>query len=76
MAEFRLPANSKIGVGETYKAAAGTKNVDPARATLDGKSVAYLRTWLRDKGAELVHDNPEFTALWDGVLSGEVRDDG
>src|SRR5713101_428834 len=27
MAEFALPANSKIGVGETYKAAAGTKNV-------------------------------------------------
>src|SRR5260370_21407356 len=27
MAEFRLPANSKIGVGETYKAAAGTKNL-------------------------------------------------
>src|SRR5580693_5617739 len=27
MAEFRLPANSKIGVGETYKAAAGTKNI-------------------------------------------------
>ena len=27
MAEFALPANSKIGVGETYKAAAGTKNI-------------------------------------------------
>src|SRR5450631_3696745 len=27
MAEFRLPANSRIGVGETYKAAAGTKNI-------------------------------------------------
>ena len=27
MAEFTLPANSKIGVGETYKAAAGAKNV-------------------------------------------------
>jgi succinate dehydrogenase / fumarate reductase, iron-sulfur subunit len=27
MAEFTLPANSKIGVGETYKAADGTKNV-------------------------------------------------
>ena len=27
MAEFALPANSKIGVGETHKAAAGTKNV-------------------------------------------------
>ncbi len=27
MAEFALPANSKIGVGETYAAAAGTKNV-------------------------------------------------
>ena len=27
MAEFALPANSKIGVGDTYKAAAGTKNV-------------------------------------------------
>jgi succinate dehydrogenase / fumarate reductase, iron-sulfur subunit len=27
MAEFTLPANSKVGVGETYKAAAGTKNI-------------------------------------------------
>ena len=27
MAEFALPANSKIGVGETYKAAVGAKNV-------------------------------------------------
>ncbi|HKV15150.1 MAG TPA: succinate dehydrogenase iron-sulfur subunit [Reyranella sp.] len=27
MAEFALPANSKIGVGETYKAASGAKNV-------------------------------------------------
>ena len=27
MAEFTLPANSKIGVGETYKAAAGAKNI-------------------------------------------------
>ncbi len=27
MAEFALPANSKIGVGDTYKAAAGTKNI-------------------------------------------------
>lgn len=27
MAEFALPANSKIGVGETYKAAPGTKNI-------------------------------------------------
>ncbi|MCX7364073.1 MAG: succinate dehydrogenase iron-sulfur subunit [Alphaproteobacteria bacterium] len=27
MAEFTLPANSKVGVGETYKAAEGTKNV-------------------------------------------------
>ena len=27
MAEFALPANSKIGVGETYKAAEGTKNI-------------------------------------------------
>jgi succinate dehydrogenase / fumarate reductase, iron-sulfur subunit len=27
MAEFALPANSKIGVGETYAAAAGTKNI-------------------------------------------------
>jgi succinate dehydrogenase / fumarate reductase, iron-sulfur subunit len=27
MAEFALPANSKIGVGQTYKAAAGAKNV-------------------------------------------------
>src|SRR5471030_1462049 len=27
MAEFALPANSKIGVGETYKAADGTKNI-------------------------------------------------
>src|SRR5438046_4392548 len=27
MAEFALPANSKIGVGETSKAAAGTKNI-------------------------------------------------
>jgi succinate dehydrogenase / fumarate reductase iron-sulfur subunit len=27
MAEFALPANSKIGVGETYKAAAGAKNI-------------------------------------------------
>src|SRR5258708_36434403 len=27
MAESRLPANSKIGAGETYKAAAGTKNI-------------------------------------------------
>jgi succinate dehydrogenase / fumarate reductase, iron-sulfur subunit len=27
MAEFALPANSKIGVGETYKATAGTKNI-------------------------------------------------
>src|SRR5207342_2781028 len=27
MAEFTLPANSRIGVGETYKAAAGTKNI-------------------------------------------------
>jgi len=27
MAEFALPANSKIGVGDTYKANAGTKNV-------------------------------------------------
>ena len=27
MAEFALPANSKVGVGETYKAPAGAKNV-------------------------------------------------
>src|SRR6266481_5364342 len=27
MAEFTLPANSKVGVGETYQAAAGTKNI-------------------------------------------------
>ena len=27
MAEFTLPANSKIGVGKTYKAPAGAKNV-------------------------------------------------
>ena len=27
MAEFALPANSKIGTGETYKAAAGVKNI-------------------------------------------------
>jgi succinate dehydrogenase / fumarate reductase iron-sulfur subunit len=27
MAEFTLPANSKIGVGETYAAAPGTKNI-------------------------------------------------
>ncbi len=27
MAEFALPANSKIGVGETYKAPAGAKNI-------------------------------------------------
>ncbi|SJZ91027.1 succinate dehydrogenase / fumarate reductase iron-sulfur subunit [Enhydrobacter aerosaccus] len=27
MAEFSLPANSKVGVGETFKAPAGTKNV-------------------------------------------------
>ncbi|MCC7271026.1 MAG: succinate dehydrogenase iron-sulfur subunit, partial [Alphaproteobacteria bacterium] len=27
MAEFALPANSKIGVGETYKAPSGAKNV-------------------------------------------------
>ena len=27
MAEFALPANSKIGTGETYKAPAGTKNI-------------------------------------------------
>src|SRR5215207_9410843 len=27
MAEFALPANSKIGVGEAYKAAAGTRNI-------------------------------------------------
>src|SRR6476619_6278654 len=27
MAEFTLRANSKIGVGQTYKAAAGTKNI-------------------------------------------------
>jgi len=27
MAEFALPANSKIGVGETYKAATGVKNI-------------------------------------------------
>ena len=27
MAEFTLPANSKIGVGQTYKAAAGARNI-------------------------------------------------
>jgi succinate dehydrogenase / fumarate reductase iron-sulfur subunit len=27
MAEFTLPANSKVGVGETYKAPAGAKNI-------------------------------------------------
>ena len=27
MAEFTLPANSKIGTGETYKAPAGAKNI-------------------------------------------------
>ena len=27
MAEFALPANSRIGVGDTYKAAAGTTNI-------------------------------------------------
>ena len=27
MAEFALPANSKIGVGETYNAPAGAKNI-------------------------------------------------
>ena len=27
MAEFALPANSKIGTGETYKAPAGAKNI-------------------------------------------------
>src|SRR5258708_25803628 len=32
MAEFTLPANSKIGVGETYKAAAGTKNIKRFKA--------------------------------------------
>ena len=27
MAEFALPANSKIGTGETYKAPGGAKNI-------------------------------------------------
>ena len=27
MAEFTLPANSKIGVGDTYKAEPGVKNI-------------------------------------------------
>ncbi|HZB56632.1 MAG TPA: 2Fe-2S iron-sulfur cluster-binding protein, partial [Reyranella sp.] len=27
MAEFTLPANSKIGTGETYKAPGGAKNI-------------------------------------------------
>src|ERR1700683_3763219 len=40
MAEFTLPANSKVGVGETYKAAAGTKNI---------KSFKVYR-WTSDDG--------------------------
>jgi len=40
MAEFALPANSKIGVGETYKAAPGTTNI---------KSFKVYR-WTSDDG--------------------------
>ena len=46
MAEFSLPANSKIGVGETYKAAAGTKNVKTFKVYRwtpdDGKKTSEL----------------------------------
>jgi hypothetical protein len=41
--------------------------------SLDGKDVAHLREWLREKGAGLVLEHPEFTALWDGVFAGEVE---
>src|SRR5258705_13860324 len=49
MAEFRLPANSKIGVGETYKAAAGTRNI---------KKFKVYR-WTPDDGRNPSLDNYE-----------------
>ena len=38
MAEFALPANSKIGTGETYKAPAGAKNIK----TFDQNDYVYV----------------------------------
>ena len=36
MAEFTLPANSKIGTGKTYNAPPGAKNVAPLQASIAG----------------------------------------
>src|SRR5580704_9586513 len=49
MAEFTLPANSKVGVGETYKAEAGTKNI---------KSFKVYR-WTPDDGKKPSVDSYE-----------------
>ena len=58
MAEFALPANSKIGVGETYKAAAGVKNIktfNPLRVatheyTAIWQDVRAAKTWKQRFG--------------------------
>src|SRR5216683_2327217 len=43
MAEFRLPANSRIGVGETYKAAAGTMNINGTNTLACTKFIADMK---------------------------------
>ena len=48
MAEFTLPANSKVGTGKTFKAPAGAKRV---------KAFKIYR-WNPDDGAEPAHSTP------------------
>ena len=60
MAEFALPANSKIGVGETYKAAAGRQErQDVQDLSLDaGRRREPARRHLRGRPGHLRADGP------------------
>lgn len=46
------------------------------RTTLaTAKKTAYLRDWLRQVGGALSEDYPQFSRVWDEVLSRELKDD-
>ena len=62
MAEFTLPANSKVGVGETYKAAAGAKNIKAFKVYRwtpdDGKNPSLDTYEDQERDRQLAHLPP------------------